>query len=251
MDDLLEFLNQLAENLGQVGEHFEQLGQQAARELAGIGLSPETLAQITGTSKQLCERLTKSLDDIDAAERASASLEDVVARQAFDEALSIAIIQVADVSWRWINQWQPEATHDLLRTFEDRILSRLRGSYRNILLDEFVEEAKAFDPQRTPFDPNKVQEVLEALHHFQRLVCCFSNSIENLLPTTIIDCCMAIAGCCYGAAKVVADAAAGAGSLVAPGPHTMHVIATATVSIFSGARRLIKGVTKLKKLLNW
>jgi len=249
MDDLLEFLNRLAEKLGQAGEHFEQLGQQVAKELAG--LSPETLAQIIDSAKQLCERLTKSIADIDAAEKSGASLETVLVRQAFDEALAAALGRVADESKRCIDRLPPGAAHTLLRTFEDTILSRLSGAYRKILLGEFDAEAKEFDARRTPLDREKVQEVLEALRDFRKLVCFFSDRIEKLEPARIVDCCMAIAGCCYGAAKVVADAAAGAGSLAVPGPQTVYAVATATVSIFSGARRLIKGVTKLKKLLNW
>ncbi len=251
MDDLLEFLNQLAEKFGQAGEHFEQLGQQVAKELDGAGLSPETLAQITDSAKQLCERLTQIVADIDAAEKSGASLETVVARQALNEALSAALGRVGDESKQWIGQLPPGAAHILLRTFEDTILARLGGAYRKILLEEFDAEARAFDAQRAPLDRAKIQEVLEALRDFRKLVCFFSDRIENLEPAKIGECCLAIAGCCYGAAKVVADAAAGVGSLAVPGPQTVYVMATATVSIFSGARRLIKSVTKLKKLLNW
>ncbi len=251
MDDLFEFLSQLAEGLGRAGEHFDQLGQQVAKELDG--LSPETLAQITDSASQLCDRLTKIIADIDAAEKNGVNLKTVVARQAFGEALSVALGHVANESKQWIGRLPRGAAQELLRTFEDKILARVSGAYRKILLEEFDEAAKAFDARPAPLDRKKVQEVLEALRDFQKLVCAFPKRIEDLDldPAKIRDCCLAIAGCCYGAAKVVADAAAGVGSLAVPGPQTVYVMATAVVSIFSGAKRLINGVTKLKKLLRW
>jgi hypothetical protein len=251
MDDFLELLNQLAEGLGQAGENFEMLGQRAATELTDAGLPSGTLAQITGSAKQLCDSLTQLVADIDTSENNGVNLETVIARQAYGEALSAALGRLADESKRSIDALPPGAARDILRTFENHVLTRLTGAYRKQLLQEFDEEAKAFDVHRTPLDRDKVREVLDALRDFQRLVCYFSDKIKDLTPASIIECCTAIASCCYGAAKVVADAAAGAGSLAAPGPHTLHVVAAATVSIFSGARRLIKGVNKLKKLLNW